>query len=423
VRRVPVQRRDPTGIPKASRVVCGLFCRLALHSVHLSLLQGLSIILLALALGFVYYRTRSLQASILTHFGVNEMAALVLTQSVFPTEIEEVLFTPAGILVGLLGVAVLAFLGLLQHTRPLEADPRPVLLGSEYEAKPESEPDSTHQMPPSKREAMTSWWPILAAGVLYLGFISTEVILARSPEATAPALQAAPLPLIGEITRRYDIYNVADELVGEGECRLATDGQVVSLTCESNVQAYEVRQNGSLWSSINGGRRDEAVMSAEDGRLFSGSSVFTGTEMDYRSETNWSIDEEGIWVDITATNLEESYFLPWEDTSQTETGELLVVTDYTAPWQISGLDFEAGILGRLVRFHPHTWRPTTQDQGPVAHAWVVRTVGMEELTLAAVGEKALRVNMGPSHVAWYHEGEELGPVKFFNGMETWMEKE
>jgi hypothetical protein len=121
--------------------------------------------------------------------------------------------------------------------------------------------------------------------------------------------------------------------------------------------------------------------------------------------------------------VEESHFLGWEESPQTEIRELLVVTDYTASWQISGLDFEAGILGRIIRFHPNTWRPATQDQGPVAHTWVVRTVGMQELTLAAAGEEALRVNLGPSHIAWYDEGEELGPVKFFNGMETWVEKD
>ena len=46
---------------------------------HLSLLQGLGIIPLALALGYVYWRSQSLVASILAHFGANAMAALVLT--------------------------------------------------------------------------------------------------------------------------------------------------------------------------------------------------------------------------------------------------------------------------------------------------------------------------------------------------------
>lgn len=376
---------------------------------HLSLLQGLSIIPLALALGFVYYKTRSLQASILTHFGANALAALVLTQGVFPTGIDGVLFTPGGILGGLLA-ALVAFLGLLRLSRS-ETDP----------AQPPPPPELEDSQPTARRRVLAQWWPLLAAGFVYVTFIAIEVTFSRSPEIASPPLEAAPLLLVGDQTRRYDIYNVADELVGEGTCRLASDGQVVSLTCESWVQAYEVRQNGSLWSSITGERRDEATWGAEDGRLFSGSSVFTATEMDYRSETNWSTDEAGIWVDITATNLEETFFLPWEDTPQTEVRDLLVVTDFTAPWQISGLDFEAGVLGRLVRFHPHTWRPATQDQGPVAHAWVVRTVSVEELSLAA-GKEALRVNLGPSHIAWY-DGEEVGPVKFFNGMETWVEKE
>jgi len=65
-----------------------LFVGILFIAFHLSLLQGLSIILLALALGFVNYRTRSLPASILTHFGANGLAALVVTQQVFPTGIQ-----------------------------------------------------------------------------------------------------------------------------------------------------------------------------------------------------------------------------------------------------------------------------------------------------------------------------------------------
>jgi membrane protease YdiL (CAAX protease family) len=195
--------------PRSAIVFVGLLFVLF----HLSLLQGLSIVLLSLALGFVYYRTRSLQASILTHFGANLLAALVLIQTVFPTGIAEMLFAPVGILAGL-AVAVLAFLGLVRYPRSEKIDRTLKQLEQETEAKTESR----HQRPPSRRETLAAWWPILAAGLLYLGFIGAEVIFARSPELAVPPLQAAPLPLVGEQTRRYDIYNVADELVGVGEC-------------------------------------------------------------------------------------------------------------------------------------------------------------------------------------------------------------
>jgi hypothetical protein len=87
---------------------------------HLSLLQGLSILLLALALGFVNYRTRSLPASILTHFGANGLAALVVTQQVFPTGIQNWITSLPALLGGLIlaGLALLALVRLTPGNRP-----------------------------------------------------------------------------------------------------------------------------------------------------------------------------------------------------------------------------------------------------------------------------------------------------------------
>jgi membrane protease YdiL (CAAX protease family) len=69
---------------------------------HLALLQELSIIPLSLALGYVFYRTRSLPASILTHFGANLPAALVITKGVFNLTLTPVLFSPPLIFGGLI---------------------------------------------------------------------------------------------------------------------------------------------------------------------------------------------------------------------------------------------------------------------------------------------------------------------------------
>jgi membrane protease YdiL (CAAX protease family) len=153
-----------------------LFVGLLFIVFHLSLLQGLSIVLLSLALGYVNNRTRSLQASIIAHFGANILAALVLTQPVFPTGIASVLFSVPGILTGI-GLALVAFLRLLRLPQP-EAVAQPELL-------PAQEPASPGRS--GMRSALAAWWPMLV-GVFYISSLSVP----KSYSAGPPSWQLRP---------------------------------------------------------------------------------------------------------------------------------------------------------------------------------------------------------------------------------------
>ena len=186
---------------------------------HLSLLQGLSIILLSLMLGFVNYRTRSLPASILAHFGANILAALVVTQTVFNTGIEKVIFTEPAVLIGLI-VSALSLWGLARFTR----------------REPGSESIQTEGVALSKQPGwLAQSWPLLAAGVIVLGFYAAEVIFSRSPEITAKPLQASSVTWDANHTWQYEVRNVLEEVVGEGECAL-TAGDQMEITCSSEVK-------------------------------------------------------------------------------------------------------------------------------------------------------------------------------------------
>ncbi|MBE0410715.1 MAG: CPBP family intramembrane metalloprotease [Anaerolineales bacterium] len=164
---------------------------------HLSLLQGISIIPLALALGFVNYRARSLPASILTHFGANALAALVLTDAVFPMGAPQVLFsTPVLIASPIVALTALVIFARLTRTTPHQwRAPQPV----------------GH---PLKVRAS---WPLLAAAALYLVVTGAEFIYARTPAQPASPLQIQAAEWEDERQSRYEIRNPADEIVGEGE--------------------------------------------------------------------------------------------------------------------------------------------------------------------------------------------------------------
>ena len=183
---------------------------------HLSLLQGLSIVLLALALGFVNYRTRSLPASILTHVGANSLAALVLTSDIFVPGITAMVSSPT-VLVASPAVALIAFVAFVRLTRQVDQPPQTV------------EPD-----PGGHPLALAASWPLLIAGVFYLLVIGAEFRAARSPELSEP-LRVSAADWDEARGWQCEVRNIVDDVVGDGECQLVQDGPLVELTCTSTV--------------------------------------------------------------------------------------------------------------------------------------------------------------------------------------------
>lgn len=205
-----------------------IFVGLLFVAFHLSLLQGLSIIPLAFALGFVYWRTNSLPAAILTHFGANFMAAMVLTSGVWVTQAQTVLLSlPVAI-----GGFVLALASLWMLARATAPDPQPESL-------------------PVTESRLKRYLPLLAAIPVFVVFIGAEVFISRSPELVAQPVALNPLPWDEPQTWRYQISNIIDESIGEATCTLTPEADVVTLVCEQDQKGYEIQQGNSYWYSID----------------------------------------------------------------------------------------------------------------------------------------------------------------------------
>ncbi|HZW04955.1 MAG TPA: type II CAAX endopeptidase family protein [Anaerolineaceae bacterium] len=386
-----------------------LFTGLLFILFHLSLLQGLSIILLSLALGYVYHRTRSLPASILTHFGANGLAALVLTSQVFPTGIDRVV-TAAPVLIGGLVIAGLALIGLTVLTR-LPAGPAP-----EPAAAPETETLPVHP------RRLAAAWPLLAAALLWLPVVAVEFVYSRSPEAlvTQPLVVEA-VAWSAPQTWRYEIRNVADEVVGDATCELTTDETENSLACTSSVRAYEVQQGNSFYSSSGGSRTDRLTWRAANGALVNAEILMTLDDGTYRSETAWAQAADHIRITTQADEDEpQEITLPYSETPLAGDPALPVVHDYTWAWQLAGLTLADGEMGSVVHFRPNTWREETQDSGPVSERALVSVAGQEDVVTPAGPCTAWKVTLGRELAAWYAVDGGPVPVKFFNGVETWL---
>jgi hypothetical protein len=380
---------------------------------HLSLLQGLSIIPLTLALGYVNFRTRSLPASILTHFGANFLAALVLTQGVFHTGIEKWISSVPAILAGLV-VAFIALLALIRITG------KPAGLQEATSAEIAAE-EASHNKPSA---LVAENWPLFAALLVYLPLIGVEFIFSRSPELLEKLLPAEqPLIIEGAPWEKsqswqYEIRNVADEVVGEGECKLVVTEPSATVTCRSQVKAYEVKRSTGYFSSSGGERTDSLDWLLADGRMISGASDLILSDGSYASDMSWQADTDRFIIRRQEHGKEETVTpLPFSQTPLSDNPELLVAPDYTWPWQLAGMRFAEGEASSIVRFSPYTWRNETADNGPAANREPVRIAGLEAVTTPAGKFTAWKV-INNDETVWY-DASSSTVVMFFNGIETW----
>lgn len=364
-----------------------LFVGFLFIAFHLSLLQGLSIIPLALVLGFVYWRTASLPAAILTHFGANASAALVLTSGVWIAGAEAFLLAPATAVAGL----IIALLSLWLLARTTSPAPRP-------------------SAPEIQRGWLAQNWPLLAALPIFLGFIGAEIFIGRSPELLAPPIALDPLPWDTSQTWQYEISNIIDEPIGHATCVLTPETEVVSLVCQQEQEGYEVRTGQSLWSSI-AFVGERTVQWQRD----SYAPLADVSHHDQR-EMTWSLEDQTITVAITYPGMETR-------TSQVTlpplTQGLLLTAQGSWPWQLAAFSFAEGATARLVHLAPDIWRPETQDNGPVVQTLVVKVVGLEEIETPAGSQEAWRVEVGTREIAWYTPTAPHTLLRYFNGMETW----
>lgn len=395
-----------------------LFVGFLFVAFHLSLLQGLSIVLLALALGLVNYRTQSLPASILTHFGANGLAALVVTQKVFPSGIQNWI-TSLPALVGGLLLSGLALLVLLRRTAPVTR------------AEPAIDSAALRVDQPL---GMRTAWPLLVAMTIFLAMIGVEWVYSRSPQgpnslqSSGPALQVSASPWTGPQTWRYEIRNVADAVVGEGECRLTLEGDEMEITCTSTVEAYEVKRNQSTYASAGGSRVDVLRWSAVNGRLISGSSTLDLID-GYGSRVDFRPGDGSIEIRHQVKGeAEKRLDLPFSETALSSQPDFLLAADNTWPWQLAGLldaprDPGQREAGAVLRFNPYTWNSRTQSTGPLAEPRQIEVADSVEVEVPRGKFTATSVSNGDRETAWYAilDGT-LTVVQYFNGIETWILK-
>lgn len=364
-----------------------LFVGFLFIAFHLSLLQGLSIILLALVLGFVYWRTASLPAAIMTHVGANLMAAIVLTSGVWISGADEFLLAPATAVVGLI-IALLSLWLLIRTTTP---EPRPEALVT-------------------TAGRLAQGWPLLAALPIFFVFVGLEIFIGRSPELAAPPIALDPLPWQETQTWHYEISNIIDDPIGHATCTLMPETAVVTLICDQEQEGYEVQEGQSYWFSIDFVGQRTVQWQRDNYAPVADLSDHEERQM------RWELINETIMVEIAYGGLDTKVTTePLPLLAQ----DALVTSGGSWPWQLTALNFEAGAMARLVHVAPDVWRPATEDMGPVVQTVLVKVEGPEAIKTPAGPHTAWRVSVGEREVAWYDTVVPHTLLRYFNGMETW----
>ena len=227
---------------------------------HLQFSGLLGLLPIALLLGGLAQRSRSLAPSIAAHMANNSMAAaLTVLTTLTPELAAGQALTAALCCLMLVGPAVTAA-ALWAFWRETRKPDRPA---------PEAVP--TPASPPAV--SGRAYWPLAGAGVLYVVVAGLEVVMGRFPQVlTERTLRLEPAPWTQAETLTYDMWNVVNESVGTAACTLTPEGGTIAFDCLAWQQRFEVKVGNSQYAGgryelRQSGHWDAATMQLLDARL------------------------------------------------------------------------------------------------------------------------------------------------------------
>lgn len=217
-----VQRAYDRGKPLIGILAGGLI--FAMY--HMQFQSLFALIPVALALGFVAWRTDSVLPGMFLHAAYNMIATIILIATTFlPIQVVTALLVIL-ILLGIAGIAitVIAFWALWRKTEP----------------KAKSQPE--------KVSGLLQWvWviPLLLLALIYTYGSISEVIAGRFPELLAvESLDFHPQPAWQEQqTWAYDIQDLMGTSLGSAECTLKPFENTYELSCHANHQSSSLMDN------------------------------------------------------------------------------------------------------------------------------------------------------------------------------------
>jgi membrane protease YdiL (CAAX protease family) len=327
---------------------------------HMRFQGFVSLIPIALILGYTYWRTQSLAAAMLVHFANNALASIVIIQAgLFPEFTLPFPSIPAAAFGILMVVAGLFLLHRLTAA---------------------TEPDTEPLAPPSR--GWSVYWPLLAALIVFIVMAVVEVTSATFLNRLT--LDPAQLPQ-QKTSYTYEVRHKGNLPVGEMTCTM----QSLTLDCNRVIEAFEYKENNSFYSSLAMETNINVIWDQED------------LSLQQMTETRISDPNLGSWQ-IQQTDQGLVFNLDENDNLITETFPQQTLVEDEWPWRLMGLSFSDTVVNRFGFLEPLTWREKSQDSGPLLtpNAYLIVS-GPEQVVTPAGTFSAWKVSLSNNQSAWY----------------------
>ncbi len=322
-------------------------------------LQGLAALLpISFALSYVFWRTGSLYATMLIHFGNNLMASLLILAASFSVSVPVQLVSIPAAAIGLvLAIVCLLLIRRISHPRQVET------------------------LTPAGR-SLRAFAPLLMAAVIYLVVAGFEAASYFNRE-----LQMTTPPWAEPVVLQYEIQHKGNVPVGEAICRIEPIQDGAVMHCDKNNEAFEYSTGNSIYSS-------QDVVSQVDvtwGEDMLPLQISSEYQFDNGKE-NWSVEpyEDQMRITVNSFNtLGETLVFPQN-----------ALVEEESPWRLSGMKFQSGIY-TIQLLSPLTWREEQKNTGPVMSESKIVVSGPEDIQTPAGEFSAWRVMLLNGETGWY----------------------
>ena len=352
-------------------------------------------------LGYVAWRTRSIYASILVHFGMNGISAANSLWAIHVNGTGLPIISPGLALVGVVASAVILY-GIIR----LQARPdRPLTLEKAAGIQPEAreQPEAKEQPEAAKQPAwLATYWPLLAGGLIYLIVAGLTLASSLFPGLLGMAeLHYNPQRIDAPVESRYQVTNRAGDVVGEMTCVITPENDQFSLDCVREIKGYQIQTPTGFFADGDHTAEWKARWDAQSLQLVD----FSWQRKDTAGHNFDVVLQDGA---LSAT-----------DSTRTDVAQLAEDSwiEYEWAWRANTLEPEGGSLWQTSFGYLQLWDEREKDSTPTVKNEIVQITQVDGLQLPAGTFDAWKVSVG-GQAAWYGKNDSgyPRPIQFDDGM-------
>jgi len=402
--RGTIQRAHERRGPRVGILVVALL--FALY--HMSFQSLLAVLPIAMALGYVVWRSNSLISGVLVHFANNVLASGRVVVVTLRPDLELGIPSLPTALVGIL--LLLAGLWLFRrHTKPPLLDP-----------------------PPQPTSWLRRAWPLLIAVLVFVALAGLQFAVGRFPEAlaldrlTLQVDEMSSAPWEGPIRWMYELYEdgsyprTLDEPVGRAECALTVEREGGTFTHKgkrsgSLVLDCEVQKGHSCPEMDEVDLQQTVRWRGEDLQLIEGKA--TQRIGEHRLTMSLARVAEGLMLSMSQDDGPvDELRLP---------DDALLMGEW--PWRLSALPFHLSYSGKTTLAWFGAWLQEGQGSAPSADDTYVAVRNAEPVWTPVGNFITWHVTLGIRQTAWYDKEPPHTLVRYDDGtviyLLTGMERE